>query len=83
MPELLVPPGVLLKLWEHDHERQSTSSDTNRGPSSPPRRLNFRVLVISMVLCVIAAGILYYAVYAHPGSEIGVPPAPGATSPNP
>ena len=48
-----------------------------------PRRLNFRVLVISMVLCVIAAGILYYAVYAHPGSEIGVPPAPGATSPNP
>jgi hypothetical protein len=36
-----------------------------------------------MVLCVIAAGVLYYAVYAHPYSEVGVPPAPGATAPAP
>jgi hypothetical protein len=51
-----------------------------------PRRLNFRVLVASMILAVIAAAILYYFVYAHPRSAIGVPPpppAPAATAPAP
>jgi hypothetical protein len=51
-----------------------------------PRRLNLRVLVASMVLAVVVAGIIYYAIYAFPTSEIGVPaeaPAPTATPPNP
>jgi heme/copper-type cytochrome/quinol oxidase subunit 2 len=49
-----------------------------------PRRLNFRVLVVSMLLAVIVAGILYYVIYEHPRSAIGVPaqpPAPTETSP--
>ena len=48
------------------------------------RRLNFRVLVVSMLLAVIVAGILYYAVYGYPRSAIGVPrtpPAPTETTP--
>ncbi len=45
-----------------------------------PRRLNFRVLVISMALAVFVAGMLYYAVYSYPRSEIGVPNMPAATT---
>jgi len=45
-----------------------------------PRRLNFRVLVISMALAVFVAGMLYYTVYSYPRSEIGVPNMPAATT---
>lgn len=45
-----------------------------------PRRLNFRVLVLSMALAIVVASILYYAVYGNPQSPIGVPQEPAATS---
>ena len=63
-------------------ERAPVLTPTEARQASP-RRTNFRVLVISMVLAVIVAGILYYAVFAHPQSAVGLPPAPGATAPNP
>ena len=63
-------------------ERAPVLTPTEARQASP-RRLNFRVLVISMLLCVIAGAILYYAVYMHPRSEVGVPPAPGASAPAP
>ncbi len=44
------------------------------------RRLNFRVLVVSMVLAVVVAAMLYYAVYSYPRSAIGVPEQPAATT---
>jgi hypothetical protein len=44
-----------------------------------PRRLNFHVLVWSMVLAVIAAAILYYAIYA-PQSPVALPKEQPATS---
>jgi heme/copper-type cytochrome/quinol oxidase subunit 2 len=46
-----------------------------------PRRLNLRVLIISMVLAVFVAGMLYYAIYSYPRSAIGVPEEPAATAP--
>jgi len=45
-----------------------------------PQRLNFRVLVISMALAVFVAGMLYYAIYGYPRSEIGVPVPPAVTT---
>jgi len=45
-----------------------------------PRRMNFHVLVWSMVLAVIAAAILDYAVYAKPESPIALPKEQPATS---
>jgi len=45
-----------------------------------PRRMNLHVLVWSMVLAVIVAAILYYAVYAKPESPIGLPKEQPATS---
>jgi hypothetical protein len=63
-------------------DRATVLTPTEARQASP-RRTNFRVLIISMVLCVIAAGVLYYAVYAHPRSEIGVPPAAAPTAPAP
>lgn len=36
-----------------------------------PRRLNFRVLVVSMTLALVVAAILYFAVY-NPRSPIGL-----------
>jgi hypothetical protein len=44
-----------------------------------PRRMNFHVLVWSMALAVIAAAILYYAIYA-PRSPIALPKEQAATS---
>lgn len=60
-------------------ERAQVVSTTEARQASP-RRLNFRVLVVSMVVAIAAAAMLYYAVYAHPGSPIGVPEQPAATS---
>lgn len=40
-----------------------------------PRRLNFRVLVMSMLLAVLVAALLYYAVY-DPRTPIGLPQQP-------
>jgi multidrug efflux pump subunit AcrA (membrane-fusion protein) len=45
-----------------------------------PRRMNFHVLVWSMVLVVVVAAILYYVVYAKPESPIGLQKEPPATS---
>lgn len=45
-----------------------------------PQRLNFRVLVISMALAVFVAGMLYYAIYGYPRSEIGVPDTSAVTT---
>jgi uncharacterized membrane protein len=47
-----------------------------------PRRLNFHVLVWSMLLAVVAAGILYYVAYSKPESSIGLPKEqPAASAP--
>lgn len=42
------------------------------------RRVNFRVLVVSMLLAIVVAAMLYYAIYAHPKSAIGIPEQPSA-----
>jgi hypothetical protein len=44
-----------------------------------PRRLNFRVLVLSMLLALAVAAMLYYAIYQNPRSAIGMPDQPAAT----
>ena len=53
-------------------ERTEVLTPTEARQASP-RRLNFRVLVISMLLAVAVAAILYYAIYSNPDSAIGVP----------
>jgi len=54
---------------------------TTEARQASARRLNFRVLVVSMVVAVAVAGMIYYAVYAHPSSPIGIPDQPAATAP--
>lgn len=54
------------------NEKTEVLTPTEARQASP-RRLNFRVLVVSMVLAVVVAAIVYYAIYAYPGSKIGVP----------
>jgi len=49
-----------------------------KARQASPRRMNFHVLV--WVLAVIAAAILYYAVYAKPESPIALPKEQPATS---
>jgi hypothetical protein len=44
-----------------------------------PRRMNLHVLVWSMVLAVVAAAVLYYAIYA-PRSPVALPKEQPATS---
>jgi hypothetical protein len=63
-------------------ERTEVLTPTEARQASP-RRLNFRVLVISMLLAVAVAAILYYAIYSNPDSAIGVPEQepPAATEP--
>ncbi len=61
------------------HERTEVLTPTEARQASP-RRLNFRVLVISMLLLVAVAATLYYAVYSYPNSAIGVPEEPAATT---
>lgn len=59
------------------HEKILTPTQSRQAS---PRRLNFRVLVVSMALAILVAAIIYYAIYAHPSSEIGVPEQPAATT---
>ena len=58
-------------------ERAQVLTPTEARQASP-RRLNFRVLVVSMALAVVVAAMLYYAIYAYPRSAIGVPQEPPA-----
>jgi cytochrome c-type biogenesis protein CcmH/NrfG len=60
-------------------ERAQVLTPTEARQASS-RRLNFRVLVVSMVLAVVVAAMLYYAVYSYPRSPIGVPQQPAATT---
>ncbi len=53
--------------------------NTTEARQASPRRLNLRVLILSMLLAIAAAGIIYYAIYANPNSSIGVPDQPTAT----
>jgi cytochrome c-type biogenesis protein CcmH/NrfG len=54
---------------------------TTEARQASPRRLNFRVLVVSMALAVVTAAVLYYVVYGYPRSPIGVPTVdPAATT---
>jgi hypothetical protein len=46
-----------------------------------PRRLNFRVLVASMLMAVVVAAVLYAFVYGYPESNIGVPETPSPAAP--
>jgi hypothetical protein len=59
-------------------ERSEVLTPTESRQASP-RRLNLRVLVGSMILALVAAAVLYYAVYGVPGSPISVPEEPPAT----
>lgn len=63
------------------HEQPQVLTPTEARQASP-RRLNFRVLVGSMALAIVAAAILYTIVYGFPGSPIGVPEGntPSATT---
>ncbi len=45
-----------------------------------PRRLNLRVLTMSMIALVVIAAALYYVVYQYPNSTIGMPDQPPATT---
>jgi hypothetical protein len=48
-----------------------------------PRRLNFRVLVTSMLMAVVVAAVLYAFVYGSPQSTIGMPEVPPAAPSEP
>jgi cytochrome c-type biogenesis protein CcmH/NrfG len=63
-------------------ERAQVLTPTEARQASP-RRLNFRVLVVSIALAIVVAAILYYAVYSYPRSAIGVPEQPPATARQP
>lgn len=58
-----------------DRARVLTPTEARQASA---RRLNFRVLVVSMLLAIIVAAILYYAVYSNPDSAIGAPEQPTA-----
>lgn len=60
-------------------ERAQVLTPTEARQASP-RRLNFRVLIVSMFIAIAAAAMIYYAIYAHPRSAIGVPEQPAATT---
>jgi len=60
-------------------ERAEVLTPTEARQASP-RRLNFRVLVVSMLLAIAVAAILYYAVYDS-DTAISVPDEPAATEP--
>jgi len=64
------------------HERQEVLTTTEARQASP-RRLNFRVLIASLLLAVVAAGALYGVFYGG-GTEMSTPgPAPTQTAPAP
>jgi len=66
------------------HERQEVLTPTEARQASP-RRLNFRVLVASLIIAVlVAAGLytLYYGSLAPPAPEPApAPPSPTAPAP--
>lgn len=57
---------------------QSPVVTPTEARQASPRRLNFRVLIVSMALAVVVAAIIYYAVYGYPRSPMGVPEPPPA-----
>ena len=62
-------------------EERAAVLTTTEARQASPRRLNFRVLVFSMLLAIAVAAILYFAVYSYPRSSIGVPAeAPAAAT---
>ncbi len=64
-------------------ERAQVLTPTEARQASPSR-LNFRVLIFSMLLAIAAAAILYYAVYSYyPRSSVGVPEEPPAAATQP
>ncbi len=63
-------------------ERAAVLTPTEARQASP-RRLNFRVLIFSMLLAIAVAAILYYVVYSYPRSSIGVPEEPPAATTQP
>jgi len=54
-----------------------TTTEARQGSA---RRLNLRVLVVSMALAVVVGAMIYYAVYTNPRSAIGIPEEPAATA---
>ena len=48
-----------------------------------PRRLNLRVLIVSMAMAVVVAAVLYAFAYGYPESTIGVPEMPPAAPDTP
>lgn len=52
---------------------QSPVVEPTEARQASPQRTNFRVLVVSLGLAVVVAAIIYYAIYAYPRSEVGVP----------
>jgi hypothetical protein len=54
------------------NERAEVLTPTESRQASP-RKQNFRVLIISTGLAIVVAAIVYYAIYANPQSQIGVP----------
>jgi len=65
---------------ERTMEDRAQVLTTTEARQASPRRLNLRVLVVSMALAVVVAATLYYAVYTNPRSPIGIPEEPAATA---
>jgi hypothetical protein len=75
---------VHLSFWEDRmHEPQEVLTPTEARQASP-RRLNFRVLTMSLLLAIVAAGVLYAVFYAG-NTQMSTPdPAPTQqTAPGP
>jgi hypothetical protein len=64
------------------HEKAEVLTTTESRQASP-RRLNLRVLVMSMIALVVIGAALYFVVYQYPNSAIGVPDEPAATDTQP
>ncbi len=45
-----------------------------------PRRMNFHVLVWSMLLAIIAAATFFYVIYSKPESSVGMPQPPATSA---
>lgn len=61
---------------------RATVLSTTEARQASPRRLNLRVLVGSLALCVVVAAALYFVIFAYPQGPIGIPQQqPAATTP--